>query len=141
MSPKKILQLNSSIMGEQSYSRKLGNAIVEKIQEKYPESTVEQLDLVESNIPHFTSETLQAMFTPPEHQTDEIKQRLDLSDKLVKQLFDADIIVVGAPLINPLYIPLSNLGLTILPAVELHLVIVKRVYLWGLYRAKKYMLR
>jgi len=100
MSPKKILQLNSSIMGEQSYSRKLGNAIVEKIQEKYPESTVEQLDLVESNIPHLTPETLQAMFTPLENQTEETKQKLNLSDKLVKQLFDADIIVIGAPLIN-----------------------------------------
>jgi FMN-dependent NADH-azoreductase len=100
MSPKKILQLNSSIMGEQSYSRKLGNAIIEKIQEKYPESTVEQLDLVESNIPHLTPETLQAMFTPLENQTEETKQKLHLSDQLVKQLFDADIIVIGAPLIN-----------------------------------------
>lgn len=100
MSAKKILQLNSSIMGEQSYSRKLGNAIVEKIQEKYPESTVEQLDLVESKIPHLTPETLQAMFTLPENQSQETKQILNLSDKLVKQLFDADIIVIGAPLIN-----------------------------------------
>lgn len=100
MSSKKILQLDSSIMGEQSYSRKLGNAIVGKIRKKYPESTIEQLDLVESTIPHLTPETVQAMFTPSEHQTDEIKQRLQLSDKLVKQLVDADIIVIGAPLIN-----------------------------------------
>jgi FMN-dependent NADH-azoreductase len=100
MGSKRILQLNSSIMGEQSYSRKLGNAIVERIQQKYPDSSVEQLDLVESNIPHLSPETLQAMFTPTEHQTDETKQRLSLSDKLVKQLFDSDIIVIGAPLIN-----------------------------------------
>lgn len=100
MSPKKILQLNSSIMGEQSYSRKLGNAILEKIQQKYPESTVEQLDLVESNLPHLTPETLQAMFTPQENQTEKTKQKLNLSDQLVKQLFDADIIIIGAPLIN-----------------------------------------
>lgn len=100
MDSKKILQLNSSIMGEQSYSRKLGNAIIEKIQQKYPESTVEQLDLVESNIPHLTPETLQAMFTPIESQTEHTKQKLDLSDKLVAQLFNADIIVIGAPLIN-----------------------------------------
>lgn len=100
MSSKKILQLNSSIMGKQSYSRKLGNAIVEKIQEKYPNSIVEQLDLVESNIPHLTPETLQAMFTPAEHLTEDAKQKLVLSDKLVKQLFDADILVIGAALIN-----------------------------------------
>lgn len=100
MSSKKILQLNSSLMGEQSYSRKLGNAIVAKIKDKYPNSEVEELDLVESNIPHINPETLQAMFTPQEHQTDEVKQKLELSDKLVKQLFEADIIVIGAPLIN-----------------------------------------
>ena len=78
----------------------MGNAIVEKIQEKYADSTVEQLDLVESNIPHLTPETFQAMFTSPEDQTEETKQILNLSDKLVAQLFDADIIVIGAPLIN-----------------------------------------
>lgn len=100
MTSKRILQLNSSIMGEQSYSRKLGNAIVEKIQEKYLNSTVDQLDLVESNIPHLKPEILAAMFTPPEHQTDEIKQMLSLSNTLVKQLFEADIIVIGSPLIN-----------------------------------------
>lgn len=100
MSSKRILQINSSIMGEQSFSRKLGNTIVEKIQEKYPNSSVEQLDLVKSNIPHLTPETLTAMFTPQEHQTDEIKQQLELSDKLVKQLIESDIIVIGAPLIN-----------------------------------------
>jgi FMN-dependent NADH-azoreductase len=100
MSTKKILQLNSSIMGEQSFSKKLGNAIVEKIIENYPESIVDQLDLVQSNIPHLTPETLTAMFTPQEKQTEETKQKLTLSDKLVKQLFDADIIVIGAPLIN-----------------------------------------
>lgn len=100
MSAKRILQLDSSIMGEQSYSRKLGNTIVERIIEKYPNSTLEQLDLVESNMPHLTPETLHAMLMPAEHQTDEVKQKLSLSDKLLKQLFESDIIVIGAPLIN-----------------------------------------
>jgi FMN-dependent NADH-azoreductase len=100
MSAKKILQLNSSILGQQSVSRKLGNAIVEKIIEKYPNSTVEQLDLVESNIPHLSPDVLGAMFTPAEHETDEVKQKLSLSDALVKQVFESDIIVIGAPLIN-----------------------------------------
>lgn len=100
MTSKRILQLNSSIMGEQSFSRKLGNVIVEKIQVKYPNSSVEQLDLVESNIPHLTPETLKAIFTPAEHQTTEVLQTLALSDKLVKQLLESDIIVIGAPLIN-----------------------------------------
>jgi len=100
MSPKRILQINSSIMGDQSYSKKLGNAIVAKIIEKYPNSTTEQLDLVETNIPHLTPDTLQAMFTPAEQQTDEARALLGLSDQLVKQLLESDILVIGAPLIN-----------------------------------------
>ncbi|GEP52766.1 FMN-dependent NADH-azoreductase [Flavobacterium noncentrifugens] len=88
------------MMGDQSYSKKLGNAIVTKIMEKYPNSTTEQLDLVEMHMPHLTPETLQAMFTPAEHQTDEARALLGLSDKLVKQLFESDILVIGAPLIN-----------------------------------------
>ena len=100
MDSKRILQINSSIMGDKSYSRKLGNAIVEKIKVKYPNSTVEQLDLVESNIPHLTPETLNAFFTPEEHQTDVVRQALELSDTLIKQLFESDILVIGAPLIN-----------------------------------------
>ncbi|WP_419211497.1 FMN-dependent NADH-azoreductase [Maribacter sp. X9] len=100
MDSKRILQINSSIMGENSFSRKLGNAIVEKIKVKYPNSTVEQLDLVESNIPHLTPETLNAFFTPEEHQTDEVRHALQLSDNLVKQVLESDILVIGAPLIN-----------------------------------------
>lgn len=100
MNAKKILQINSSILGAQSYSRKLGNAIVERITEKYPGSSIEQLDLVESGIPHLTPETLRAMFTPAESQNEEVKQTLSLSDKLVEQLFESDIIVIGAALIN-----------------------------------------
>lgn len=92
---KTILYLKSSLQGEASYSKKLGDAIIEKIQIKYPGSTVDELDLVSSNIPHLKPEVLRAMFTP---EPDE--EAIQLSDILVKQLFAADIIVIGAPLIN-----------------------------------------
>jgi len=97
---KHILHLKSSLQGAASYSIKLGEAIIEKIQEKYPESTVEELDLVESAIPHLTPQTLRALFTPEAQQTEEDKKEVRLSDELVKQLTAADIIVMGAPLIN-----------------------------------------
>jgi FMN-dependent NADH-azoreductase len=97
---KKILHLKSSLMGKESYSIKLGNAIVEKIQKKYPNNSVEELNLVESQIPHLTPAVLRTFFIPTDHLTDEDKRLIKLSDELVKQLFDADIIVIGAPLIN-----------------------------------------
>lgn len=96
---KHILHLKSSILGAASYSNKLGNTIVEKIQDKYPGSKLEELDLVDTKIPHLTPEAFSAMFIPGDQQAEE-KELARLSDDLVKQLFAADIIVIGAPLIN-----------------------------------------
>lgn len=97
---KHILHLKSSLQGAASYSIKLGEAIIEKIQEKYPDSTVEELDLVDSAIPHLTPQALRALFTPEAQQTEEDRKHVRLSDELVRQLTAADIIVMGAPLIN-----------------------------------------
>jgi len=97
---KHILHLKSSLQGAASYSIKLGDAIVEKIQDKYPGSTVEELNLVDNAIPHLTPNTLRTLFSPAELLTKEDQKSNYLSDELVKQLMAADIIVIGAPLIN-----------------------------------------
>ncbi len=97
---KHILHIQSSLLGSNSYSIKLGNSIVEKIQEKYPGAQVEELNLVDSEIPHLTPAVLGTFFTAADKLTDEQKKAIRLSDDLLKQLFKADIIVIGAPLIN-----------------------------------------
>ncbi|MCJ8211953.1 FMN-dependent NADH-azoreductase [Mucilaginibacter sp. RS28] len=97
---KRILHLISSIQGDQSYSIKLGRAVVEKVIEKYPGSTVDEVNLNELDIPHLNPKILQAMFTPGEQLTEEDKASLRYSDEAVKQLLDSDIIVIGAPLYN-----------------------------------------
>ncbi|MBT1706112.1 FMN-dependent NADH-azoreductase [Chryseosolibacter indicus] len=97
---KRILHLNSSLQGDQSYSKKLGNAIIEKVIEKYPGSIVEEVDLVDLNIPHLTPATVQSMFTPGDQLTAEARESLRYSDEAVKQLMASDIIVIGAPLYN-----------------------------------------
>ncbi|WP_040298779.1 FMN-dependent NADH-azoreductase [Arcticibacter svalbardensis] len=97
---KHILHLKSSLQGAASYSIKLGHTIVEKIQDKYPGSSLEELNLVDMEIPHLTPNNLRTFFIPLEQQTEEDKKANRLSDLLVKQLLAADIIVIGAPLIN-----------------------------------------
>lgn len=97
---KKILQINSSLMGDQSYSIKLSQAITAKIQQKYPENTLEVLDLVETQIPQLTPEVLTSFFVPAEQQTEAHKESVKLSDALVRQLLESDVLVVGAPLYN-----------------------------------------
>lgn len=97
---KRILHLISSIQGNESYSIKLGKAIVEKAIEKYPGSTVEEVNLNDLEIPHLNPTILQSMYTPGDQLTVEAKASLRYSDEAVKQLMAADIVVIGAPLIN-----------------------------------------
>ncbi|KPH15241.1 FMN-dependent NADH-azoreductase [Chryseobacterium sp. ERMR1:04] len=97
---KRILHLKSSLLGKESYSVKLGNAIIEKIQEKYPNNELEELDLVEMKMPHLTPEVLHTFFIPAEKLNENEKESICLSDQLVTQLMLSDIIVIGAPLIN-----------------------------------------
>jgi FMN-dependent NADH-azoreductase len=97
---KRILHLMSSIQGNDSYSVKLGKAIVEKAIEKYPGSTVEEVNLVDPEIPQLNATTLRSMFTPGDQLTPETKEAVRYSNEAVQQLMAADIIVIGAPLIN-----------------------------------------
>lgn len=97
---KRILHVISSVQGRASYSIKLGTAVVEKIQEKYPGSIVDELNLVDTGIPHLNPDILRAWFTPKDQLTGEEIERARQSNEFVKQLFAADIIVIGAPLIN-----------------------------------------
>jgi len=90
----------SSLQGKESNSIKLGHAIVEKIQQKYPGSTVEELDTVASEIPHLNPDMLRTFFIPTDKLTQGEKASIRFSDEVVKQLFGADIIVIGAPLYN-----------------------------------------
>lgn len=97
---KRILHLISSIQGPASYSIKLGKAVVEKIMDKYPGSSVEEVNLNDLDLPHLNLNLLQSMFTPGEQLTPEDRESLRYSDDAIRQLMDADIIVIGAPLYN-----------------------------------------
>lgn len=97
---KKILHIISSPRGAASFSIKLGNAIVEKIQLTYPDSTLKELNLVQHQFPHLEEVHLNAFFTPVENRTPENLEAIKHSDDAIQDLKDADIIVIGAPLYN-----------------------------------------
>jgi FMN-dependent NADH-azoreductase len=88
------------MQGKESYSIKLGNAIIENIQKKYPDNELEEVNLVEIDIPHLKPDVLQNFFIPTDQLTEEQKESIKLSDQFVRQLLDSDIIVIGAPLYN-----------------------------------------
>lgn len=97
---KKILHIISSPRGEESFSIKLGNAIVDKIKSTYPGSTVKVNDLVTNQFPHLEEAQITSFFTPPQHRTPENIEAIRNSDKAIGEIMEADILVIGAPFYN-----------------------------------------
>ncbi|RFZ84642.1 FMN-dependent NADH-azoreductase [Mucilaginibacter terrenus] len=96
----KILHLISSPRGNASVSRKLGNAIVERLQAKEPDSVVTVHDLTSTPFPHLEEVHLTSFFTPAEQHSPELATAVKHSDEAIAELMDADVIVIDAPMYN-----------------------------------------
>lgn len=97
---KKILHIISSPRGEASFSIKLGQAIVGKLEAAYPENTLKIHDLTKAPFAHLGKAQLNAFFTRPENRTAENLSDLRQSEEAISELFEADIIVIGVPVYN-----------------------------------------
>lgn len=97
---KKILHIISSPRNGASFSIKLGNAVIDKIQATYPGSTVKERNLVTTQFPHLEESHLTSFFTPPESRTSANIEAIRHSDEAIAEIKEADILVIGAPLYN-----------------------------------------
>lgn len=97
---KKILNIVSSIMGDQSFSIKLSQTILDKLQTTYPGSQIVTRELSKHPFPHMEESYLAALFTPEDARTSEHKEAVKHSDEAIQEVLDADIIVIGAPVYN-----------------------------------------
>lgn len=95
-----ILHVISSPRGEASATIKLGDAVVAKLQEKNPGATVKVKNLAAAPFPHLEEATLNAFFTPVENHTPENKAAIRHSDESIREIQDADVLVIGAPMYN-----------------------------------------
>jgi FMN-dependent NADH-azoreductase len=96
----KILHINSSVRNTDSISRKVTSEFLNKWKAKQPGTVIVERDLAAHPLPHLTEQTLGAFFTPADKRTPEQTQIAKVSDTLIKELFDADVIVIGAPMYN-----------------------------------------
>lgn len=94
------MHLISSPRGEGSISIKLGNAITEQLQSKYPGSTVTVRNLATAPFPHLEEVHLNSLFTPEEARSEEQVKALQHSDQAIAELTAADAIVIGVPMYN-----------------------------------------
>ncbi|OKS87359.1 FMN-dependent NADH-azoreductase [Mucilaginibacter polytrichastri] len=97
---KKILHIISSPKGDASFSIKLGNAIIAKVKEANPGSTVTETNLVTKRFPHLEEAHLTSFYTPAEQHTPELAEAIKHSDEAIAEIMEADVIVIDAPLYN-----------------------------------------
>lgn len=97
---KNVLHIISSALGEASVSKKLGNAIIEKIKVRYPDSIVKERNLTTKPFPHMDGVQIGSWFTPAENRSPEQVNAIKISDEAVAELQEADIYVIDAPFYN-----------------------------------------
>ena len=93
----KIYQIDSSARKEGSTSRALAKKLLDKI--KSPEDEIIYRDLNEEMV-FVSGLTESGMNIEKKDQTDHHKKMFELSDQLVKELKESDIIIISAPIYN-----------------------------------------
>ncbi len=93
----KIYKIDSSARKKGSTSRALAKKLLDKI--KKPEDEVIYRDLDDEML-FVSGLTESGMNIDEKDQTDEHKKMFELSDKLVKELKESDIIIISAPIYN-----------------------------------------
>ena len=93
----KIYQIDCSARKKGSTSRELAKKLLEKI--KKPEDEVIYRDLDDEML-FVAGLTESGMSIPENERTDQHKKMFELSDKLVKELKESDIIIISTPIYN-----------------------------------------
>ncbi|HLS95949.1 MAG TPA: NAD(P)H-dependent oxidoreductase [Sphingobacterium sp.] len=94
-----ILHVVTSINGNQSMSHKLGEAIVRRLQEQAGADILVR-NLADSPLPHLDGQLLSAFFTPADQRPAQMAETVKLSEEAVRELFQADSIVIDVPMYN-----------------------------------------
>jgi FMN-dependent NADH-azoreductase len=100
-----ILQINSSLHGEQAQSSRLASEFVEALRgprrlDAGPGISLTVRDLARRPVPHLTAERFQALATPAGERTLDQQRVVAESDELVEELKRADVIAIGLPMYN-----------------------------------------
>ena len=99
MSNKTILQINSSGRKSGSLTRQVSDLVVSKLSKNNPELMVNQRDLA-TGLPFVDEQWIDANFTDPEQRSHTHNETLCFSDDLVKELQQAEHIVIASPIYN-----------------------------------------
>ena len=98
---RKLLHIDSSILGTHSVSRQLTAQIVASWRAAHPATVVSYLDLAVDTPSHLSAESLGFRLPAGAAELSDAQQRENaVSEALVLQFLAADVVVMGAPLYN-----------------------------------------
>jgi FMN-dependent NADH-azoreductase len=92
----KVLQLNTSIHGDAAASTQLADRFIAGL----PNAHVTRRDLASDPLPHLDAARFAAFTTPVEKRTREQRIYAGLSDALIAEVQEADVVVIGLPMYN-----------------------------------------
>ncbi len=95
----KLLHVDSSILGENSVSRRLTAAVVDQWRRQHPDLTVTYRDLAAEPLDHLSG-ALVAVQRNGADAPAELAGDLSASEQALAEFLDADVVVVGAPMYN-----------------------------------------
>jgi len=95
-----ILHVTSSSRGSASYSNRVASDVVDQLLAHNPGATVTARNVATDPLPHIDDDFLAATRSPDGPQTERQRALLAQSDALVDELLAADVVVIGAPMIN-----------------------------------------
>ncbi|RSF43069.1 FMN-dependent NADH-azoreductase [Acinetobacter baumannii] len=95
----KILVLKSSIMGEGSQTNRLIDVMLEHRKDQGLQDDITIRNLAEMNLPVLDLEIFQAL-RGAENVNQDIQRIVALSDELIAELKNTDLLVIGAPMYN-----------------------------------------
>lgn len=96
----KILQIKSSIFTSGGQSGPLTDQLTQDLLATYPNSSLTVRDFANEAVPHLDESRFMAFLTKPDERTEEQKAVVRYSDLLIRELKEADIIVIGLPMYN-----------------------------------------
>jgi FMN-dependent NADH-azoreductase len=96
----KLLHLDASVLNDNSASRALTAKVVSQMRAQHGDLQVTYRDLAQDAPAHLSAEILATRFIPAEQWNPLQQQEAALTETLLTELLEADIIVVGAPMYN-----------------------------------------
>src|SRR5262245_6108733 len=97
-SMKTVLQISSSLFGEQGQSSKLSSSLTKRL--LGPKDRLIRRDLAAEPVPHLDAQRSAAFTTLEAERSQEQREVVAYSDALIDELRAADVIVLGLPMYN-----------------------------------------